>query len=139
MSTDYIVIQLARVTVGVAIGAAFGAGGYFLGWAIWNPLTGPWWLLAWRASGAALGAGVGGFVGWIRPDAGRTSIAIGFVAAVIGGNIGVYVAPLYRAWTSGEPPATRGDVLPMLLGAILAANIVGWAVFIRQKSADRGF
>ena len=54
-----------RTIVGIAAGSLFGVTGLVLGWMVWPPPAGADYLFYLRIFGLGIGAGIGGFLGWL--------------------------------------------------------------------------
>ena len=117
-----------RTIVGIAAGSLFGAIGLVLGWMVWPPPAGADYLFYLRIFGLGIGAGIGGFLGWLDLEQNKPTVLLFLVLALLGAIGGAFGGRLYGLTATegiqGPVSATQSGTLRTVLGAVIGANIL---------------
>lgn len=123
VTAEWIMLTLARATLGLTVGVALALIGYLVGWMVWSPLSGPGFLLALRGAGAAVGAALGSSFAWsIAAPGGWHRLAIA-VAALAGGFGGAFGANAVFSSHDGGNVTIGTGALPVVVSAAALANL----------------
>ena len=141
---------VVRALVGLFIALVFGAMGFTVGGMLWYPPLGQAYYIALPISGVGAGAGVGGWVGWLVPERGRTTILIMFGTALLGGLSGAWAGLEFARMTHNVvlPPGLQLEEVQLLLpqtarvwsvvGGALGSNVFPFIVeIVREVKANR--
>ena len=117
-----------RTIVGIAMGALFGAIGIGLGWMVWPPSAGADYLFYLRMFGLGIGAGTGGFLGWLDREQDRPTVFLFLVLALSGAVAGAFAGRWYGLTATegiqGPVSAVQSSTLRTVMGAVIGANIL---------------
>ena len=122
-----------RVAFGILLALFLGVFGLYFGWFITPP--GPTLPSALLVTFAGIGAGMGGFVSYFKPDVQRSVHGTNLVVALAGGLIGAWVG-----WSLGHvmyPEGVYNPAAPIrtppfivaVIGASAGANILSWGLY----------
>ena len=122
-----------RVAFGILLALFLGVFGLYFGWFITPP--GPTLPSALLVTFAGIGAGMGGFVSYFKPDVQRSVHGTNLVVALAGGLIGAWVG-----WSLGHvmyPEGMYNPAAPIrtppfivaVIGASAGANILSWGLY----------
>ena len=122
-----------RVSFGVLLALFLGVVGLYFGWFITPP--GPTLPSALLVSFAGVGAGVGGFVSYFKPEVHANVHWTNLIFALIGGMVGAWVG-----WSLGHviyPEGVYNPAAPIrtppfiaaVVGASAGANILSWCLY----------
>ena len=106
----------------------FGAIGLGLGWMAWPPSTGADYLFYVRIFGLGIGAGFGGFLGWLDREQEKPVIFLFLVLALAGAIGGAFAGRLYGLTATegiqGPVSAIQSGTLRTVMGAVIGANLL---------------
>ena len=122
-----------RVAFGTLLALFLGVFGLYFGWFITPP--GPTLPSALLVTFTGIGAGMGGFVSYFKPDVQRSVHGTNLVVALAGGLIGAWVG-----WSLGHvmyPEGVYNPAAPIrtppfivaVIGASAGANILSWGLY----------
>ena len=113
---------VVRIVCGLSLAAALGVAGYFIGGMLWPPSSGLSFLLVLLVSGAGIGAGIGGFLGWLRLEGGRSTMFTVLGLALVGGLAGAWGGAMYGRIVYEQALYSKAAQESTILGAAVAAN-----------------
>ena len=117
-----------RTMVGLAVGAVFGAIGLVMGWMVWPPSADADYLFYLRMFGLGIGAGFGGFLGWLDREQDKPVVFLFLILALSGAVGGAFVGWLYGLTATegiqGPISAIQSSTLRTVMGAVIGANIL---------------
>ncbi len=127
------VAMAVRVSFGLLLGFFLGVFGLYFGWFISPP--GPTLPSALLVTFAGVGASIGGFVSYFKPDVHRTVHWTNFAAALTGGLVGAWAG-----WSLGYviyPEGVYNPAAPIrtppfiisVVGASAGANMLSWCLY----------
>ena len=93
---------MARIIFGVPLASALALVGYFAAWMVWPPGLSLPLFIAFLTFGAGIGAGVGGFLAWLRPQEPRPVILATLGLALAGGLAGAWGGLMYSRAPNDE-------------------------------------
>ena len=130
-----------RTIVGIAAGSLFGVIGLVLGWMVWPPPAGADYLFYLRIFGLGIGAGIGGFLGWLDLEQDKPTVFLFLVLALLGAVGGAFGGRLYGLTATegiqGPISATQSGTLRTVLGAVIGANILPLIVSLYRVARHR--
>ena len=132
-----------RTIVGLAVGALFGGIGFVLGWMVWPPSAGADYLFYLRIFGLGIGAGVGGFLGWLDREGDKLTVFLFLALALSGAIGGAFVGRLYGLTATegiqGPVSAVQSGTLRTVMGAVIGANILPLIASLYRVAQHRDY
>jgi hypothetical protein len=125
---EALVYLSVRTIFGMSLASLLGAVGFLAVLFVWSPSWEPSYLAILQVSASGLGAGMGGFLGWLRTDEGRATVLVTLALALAGGMAGAWGGLAYARIVYGEEPFHDPARLITVLGAAVAANVSALAV-----------
>ena len=120
-----------RLIFGVVLGMFLSLGGFFAAWLI--APQGQTLPLGFLLVGSGVGAGIGGFLGWLKPEVSKPVLAIHIVLVLAGGVAGswcgwvlsqmLFPEGMYNPGASFRTPPFIGAIVIAALGTNLFAGI----------------
>lgn len=123
-----------RAVFGLVLGLFLAVVGWFFGWLVTPP--GPQIPTSLLISFSGIGAGLGGFIGWLKPEVPRRVSAIHLGLALVGGVVGAWsgwwVGPLIYPEGVRNPAGPFGipPFIVAVLGAGVGANLLALILYI---------
>ena len=121
---DLVVWFFVRTVLGLFLASVLGAVGFFAGWMLWSPSTSASLASMFRVCGAGIGASIGGFVGWLRPEDTLVLKAATLGLALLGGMAGAWGGLTYGSEVYEKGVFARGTQISTILGGAIVCNIV---------------
>lgn len=122
--TELIVAILARSVIGTSLGVLGAVVGYFVAWMLVGPGVGLLSTVAIWTAGTGIGAGLAGFIGWVKLDADRRENLVPLGLALAGGLIGAWSGLIYAREVFGADIKSLDARITAVAAAAIVANLV---------------
>ena len=123
--------------------ALFGAIGLVLGWMVWPPSAGVDYLFFLRMFGLGIGAGFGGFLGWLDREEDKPTVLLFLALALSGAVGGAFVGRLYGLTATegiqGPISAVQSGTLRTVMGSVVGANILPLIASLYRVARHRDY
>ena len=121
---ESLIVFTLRIVFGLILASALSVCGFIMGYGLWPPSSGPSSLAIFLAGGAAIGAGIGGFMAWFKPGEAWSIILVTLGLALVGSLAGASGGLMFARLLYGGPLSSQAARIPTVLSAGVAANIL---------------
>jgi len=134
---DLLVWFSIRTVFGFSVAAVLGSVGFFAGSMLSSPSFAASFAAALRICGTGIGAGLGGFVGWLRPEDTRPLKVVSFGLSLLGGLAGAWGGYLYGVAAYEGDLFARATHFSAVAGSAVACNAISLLINIYRISRHR--